>query len=323
MNGSEIRTRIEAFLLSLPYSRLQPENLYSPMQYTLGLEAKRVRPVMTALAYQYISNEMNDRIMKTAAAVEMVHNFTLIHDDIMDNAPVRRNKPTVHEKWDTNVAILSGDALFALSYPMLIQDFPLKAAELVTFFTKVIVEVCEGQMEDMELAANSVAGIPEYIEMIRKKTAALIGGSLAIGAIAANAPQHICEQLYKAGEYMGIGFQIQDDLLDVFAEQAKFGKQVGGDIIENKKTFLWMMAIEKSDKYRKEALLNWTQFSGDPAEKIVAVTQIYKDLNIPELTQLVIRDYYQKAQEMLDELPNNKHKNELIEYLNSVFLRDK
>jgi geranylgeranyl diphosphate synthase, type II len=323
MNGSEIRTRIEAYLQTLPYNGLKPEKLYAPMHYTLGHEAKRVRPVMAALAYQYISGAVPEGILKTASAIEMVHNFTLIHDDIMDNAPVRRNKPTVHEKWDTNVAILSGDALFALSYPMLIQGFPHLASELVTFFTQVIVEVCEGQMEDMELASNHLAGIPEYLEMIRKKTAALIGGSLALGAMAAGADTKVSQQLYTAGECMGIGFQIQDDLLDVFADQSKFGKQVGGDIIENKKTFLWLMALSKADKYRKEALLNWTQDSANPEEKVRAVTAIYNELNIPEITQTMIQEYYSKANELLDQLPQNEYKADLMNYLHSVFMREK
>lgn len=323
MNGSEIRTRIEAFLQTLPYKGLKPEKLYTPMHYTLGHEAKRVRPVMAALAYQYISEEVTESIIKTASAIEMVHNFTLIHDDIMDNAPVRRNKPTVHEKWDTNVAILSGDALFALSYPMLIEGFPHVSSELVTFFTKVIVEVCEGQMEDMELASDPKAGIPEYLEMIRKKTAALIGGSLALGAMAAGADVSVCQQLYTAGEYMGIGFQIQDDLLDVFADQTKFGKQVGGDIIENKKTFLWLMALSKADKYRKESLLNWTQDTANPDEKVKAVTAIYRDLNIPEITQSMILDYYGKANALLDQLPHNAYKTDLMDYLHFVFMREK
>jgi len=323
MNGNEIRASIDAFIRALPWADQQPTQLYAPMLYLLNHEAKRVRPVMTVLAYQYITGAADDKITGTASAIELVHNFTLMHDDIMDHAPVRRGLPTVHEKWDTNTAILSGDALFALAYPMLIKNFPDKAAPLVDFFTRVVVEVCEGQMEDMNLALRSKVSIPEYLEMIRKKTAALLGGSLGIGALAAGADKDIVQKLYKAGEYMGIGFQIQDDLLDVYAEQGKFGKQVGGDIIENKKTYLWLRALEKSNLYQKEALLNWIPFSGDPAVKIESVKQMYDELDIYPETLNLAKSYYARAAGELDRLPDLPMKHALTAYLETVFMREK
>ncbi len=323
MNAAEIKAGIEANLSAQPFNQKLPINLYSPMSYLLGHEAKRVRPALAVLAYQYAGGKNLSGMMESACAIEWVHNFTLMHDDIMDNAPVRRGMPTVHEKWDENIAILSGDALFALSYPMLIRNFPERAFDLVNFFTKVVVEVCEGQMEDMDLAIAPKASQAEYLEMIRKKTAALIGGSLGLGAIAAGAESDLTGKLYLAGELMGIGFQLQDDLLDVYAEQADFGKQVGGDIIENKKTFLLLRAFEKADQYRKEALLNWAQFQGDSAEKVAAVTQIYNELNIREETEEKISSYFKRAELELESLPESEHKAELMQYIQKVFLRKK
>lgn len=323
MNAAEIKSGIEEFLSAQPFNKTLPTHLYEPMGYLLNHEAKRVRPVLSVLAYQYANGINLSGMMESACAIEFVHNFTLMHDDIMDNAPVRRGMPTVHEKWDENTAILSGDALFALAYPLLIKNFPDKAFDLVNFFTKVVVEVCEGQMEDMDLAAASRARIHEYLEMIRKKTAALIGGSMGVGAIAAGANAELTGKLYLAGELMGIGFQLQDDLLDVYAAKADFGKQPGGDIIENKKTFLLIRALEKSDKYRKEALLNWSQHTGNPDEKVIGVTQLYNELEIREETEEKISSYFKRAEAELDSLPNTAGKTELMEYIHKVFLRKK
>lgn len=323
MNGAEIKAGVETFIRALPYGTKSPQNLYAPMEYLLSHEAKRVRPVMAVLAYQYLGGSRISEMIASGTAIELVHNFTLMHDDIMDRAPVRRGQPTVHIKWDTNTAILSGDALFALAYPMLIQNFPDKAAELIPFFTKVIVEVCEGQMEDMLMADENKSDIPMYLEMIRKKTAALLGGSLGIGAIAAGADEKTVRDIYLAGELMGLGFQLQDDLLDVYADQAKFGKQVGGDIIENKKTYLLLRALEKADRYRKETLLNWLQHTGDPQEKISGVMEIYHDLDIAGDTRTLISEYYGKADIMLKNLPELPGKSDLTEYLQAVFMRDK
>lgn len=323
MNAAEIKAGIETHLKELSFDTRLPSHLYQPMAYLLQHQAKRVRPVLSALAYQYSGGKNMEGFLSSACALECVHNFTLMHDDIMDNAPVRRGMPTVHEKWDSNTAILSGDALFALSYPMLIQHFPQQSFELVQFFTRVVVEVCEGQMEDMDLAGAPSATIPQYLEMIRKKTAALIGGSLGIGAIAAGAAPELTRSLYLAGELMGIGFQLQDDLLDVYADKADFGKQPGGDIIENKKTYLLIRALEKADRYRKEALLNWMQHTGDPQEKIQGVTALYNELGIPEDTRAIIASYFERAEAELASLPENPFKQELTQYIQVVFLRNK
>jgi geranylgeranyl diphosphate synthase type II len=323
MNAGEIKSGIESCLKAQGFDTKRPEHLYAPMAYLLQHEAKRVRPVLAVLAYQYCGGKNPEGMTEAATAIELVHNFTLMHDDIMDHAPTRRGMPTVHEKWDTNIAILSGDALFALAYPLLIRNFPERASELVNFFTKVVVEVCEGQMEDMDLAASLKGGIPEYLEMIRKKTAVLIGGSLAIGGIAAGVERDTVDKLYQAGMLMGIGFQLQDDLLDVYAAQADFGKQVGGDIIENKKTFLLLRALEKADRYRKEALMNWMQHQGDPAEKIAGVVQIFNELEIREEAEAKISGYFQEAQSVLSGLPDHSGRTELLDYLEKVFLRKK
>jgi geranylgeranyl diphosphate synthase type II len=323
MNAAEIKSGIESCLKAQAFDAKQPKHLYEPMAYLLEHEAKRVRPVLAVLAYRYCGGQNLEGMIETATAIELVHNFTLMHDDIMDHAPTRRGKATVHEKWDTNIAILSGDALFALAYPLLIKNFPHQASELVNFFTKVVVEVCEGQMEDMDLAGSATGGIPVYLEMIRKKTAVLIGGSLGIGAIAAGASKETVNKIYQAGELMGIGFQLQDDLLDVYAAQADFGKQVGGDIIENKKTYLLLRAMEKADRYRKEALLNWMQHQGNATEKIAGVIQLFNELEIREEVEAKISGYFREAETVLNSLQDEAGKAELLSYLEMVFQRKK
>jgi len=322
ITSQEIFNSISQEIVNLPFPT-SPAPLYQPMSYLLGHTGKRVRPVLAVLAYQACEGKEQDKMISASLALEMVHNFTLMHDDIMDQAPVRRGQPTVHIKWDVNTAILSGDALFALAYPQLITPFPEVAAQMVRFFTDVVVGVCEGQMEDMVKAQEPHVSIPEYIEMIRKKTAVLIGGALGLGAIAAQAKQPFVDALYQIGELMGTGFQLQDDLLDVYGDQTKFGKQPGGDIIENKKTYLLLRALEKSGRYQKENLLNWLQYQEDNSEKVKQITSIYDELNIKSETSELIDNYYSRAQEKLNSLSDKLSITELQVYMNHVFLREK
>ncbi len=295
--SSELKLALDAHLESIAKQAGWEASLYAPMAYILELGGKRLRPMLLLMSYQAMSGRDGTECLNAATAVEFFHNFSLMHDDIMDNAPVRRGKATVHEKWDTNTAILSGDAMFALAYEFLIKDFPEHAAALLREFSKVAIGVCEGQMEDMEMAGTA-ASIPQYIEMIRKKTAMLIGGSLSIGAIAAGADAETVAQLYQLGEKAGIGFQLHDDLLDVYAKKAKFGKQIGGDILENKMTFLLIRCIEKANLEQKKQLDKLLYETTDPQEKIEGVKALYAELGIPEETEAEMDRYFKEADQL-------------------------
>ena len=319
--ASELKLALEAHLEKIGNQAGWDAPLYAPMAYILALGGKRIRPMLLLMSYQAMSGRDGSECLNTATAVEFFHNFSLMHDDIMDNAPVRRGKPTVHEKWDSNTAILSGDAMFALAYQFLIQDFPQYAAALLREFSKVALGVCEGQMEDMEMAGK-LADIPQYIEMIRKKTAMLIGGSLSIGAIAAGADAQTVHQLYALGEKAGIAFQLQDDFLDVYAKEAKFGKQVGGDILENKMTFLLIRCIEKADEGQKKRLdhLLYEEKSAD--KKIAGVMELYAELGIPAETEAEMDRYFQAAEELAAGLRDRKGFELIDHFLKALAQRD-
>lgn len=292
----QLMSEFEAFLLALRQERLQSgDELYAPMDYILALGGKRIRPLLVAMAYQTVAHADARPAFAVAAAVELFHNFSLLHDDIMDNAPLRRGMPTVHEKWNTNTAILAGDAMFALAYELLVSGQTAQAGPLVRAFTQVALGVCEGQMEDMQLAARDTASIPEYIEMIRKKTAMLIGGAMRLGALAAGADATLSEAFYRYGEAAGIGFQLHDDYLDVYAGSAKSGKQVAGDILENKKTYLLLRALEKAAPAQRAALEGYLQGQHSPDEKIAGVMALYAALDIPAETQAQIAHYFDQA----------------------------
>jgi geranylgeranyl diphosphate synthase type II len=291
----EIQSLLAQHIATLRQEQFQTGELYQPMDYILALGGKRIRPLLFLLAYQAVEGKDVTQALDAACSVELFHNFSLLHDDIMDNAPLRRGQPTVHEKWDVNTAILAGDAMFALSFEVLVRDFPIAAAKLVKEFARVSVGVCEGQMEDMLMAARPSATIPEYIEMIRKKTAMLIGGSLSLGALAAGASDELAAKFYAYGEAAGIGFQLHDDYLDVFAGAGKSGKQVAGDILENKKTYLLLRALEKAGESRRPQLEAWLDWTGAADEKVAAVTQLYVELGIPQETLAHMELYFAQA----------------------------
>ncbi|MCL4103870.1 UNVERIFIED_CONTAM: hypothetical protein GTU68_029187 [Idotea baltica] len=295
--------------------------MYTPMTYLLSQGGKRIRPVLLLLSYQSLSGKDASDALNAATAVEFFHNFSLMHDDIMDKAPVRRGKPTVHVKWDENTAILSGDAMFGLSFELLIRNFSEKASELIKVYTDVSVGVCEGQMEDMLMAEAEGGDIPAYLEMIRKKTAVLIGGSMSMGAICAGADPELVERIRVYGELIGTGFQLQDDLLDVYAEQAKFGKQVAGDILENKKTFLLLTAMadaEAGQRERLEALLK----EEDPQTKIDGVKAIYAELEIAGKTRSLMATYFDKAEEVGRELSHFQGFEHIEAFFQALIKRD-
>ena len=281
----------------------QPKSLYEPIRYLMKLGGKRLRPMLVMLAYSLYKKDA-DKIANYAAAVEAFHNFTLMHDDIMDKAPLRRGKATVHEKWNVNTAILSGDVMLVRVYDMFLSLEESKLKKVLGLFNKCAAEVCEGQQWDMEFETKTKVSEAQYIEMIRLKTAVLLGFSLELGAILADAPEADQIALREFGVNIGIGFQLKDDLLDVYADQEKFGKQVGGDIISNKKTFLLIKALENVKGKQKEELQEWLAAKKfNSKKKVKAVTEIYNDLSIPELVEKTISEYFQSG---FDKLSNVK-----------------
>lgn len=320
-DSSELKTALEAHLNTIGSQSGWETALYAPMSYILQLGGKRIRPMLLLMSYQALSGRDGSEVLNVATAVEFFHNFSLMHDDIMDNAPVRRGKPTVHEKWNTNTAILSGDAMLALAYEFLIKDFPAQAAPLLREFSKVAIGVCEGQMEDMEMAGTA-ASIPQYIEMIRKKTAMLIGGSLSLGAIAAGANAETVEKLYALGEKAGIAFQLHDDYLDVYAKEAKFGKQVGGDILENKMTFLLIRCIEKASPVQKLQLDQLLYETQNPQAKIAGVMALYAELGIADETLAEMNRYFEEAEQLAESFRANEGFAQIDAFLKAIAQRD-
>lgn len=281
----------------------KPENLYEPMRYIVSLGGKRTRPLLVLLGNQLFNNDIAPAL-QPAMAIECFHNFTLLHDDIMDNAPMRRNKATVHEKWNTNIAILSGDALFVKSIQLMMCAPSNVLTHCLTTFNATALEVCEGQQLDMNFETQNTVSIPQYINMIRLKTAVLLGASLKIGAYIGGAVEEDAQALYKFGEYLGIAFQLQDDILDVYGNPETFGKQVGGDILANKKTYLLLKSLQVAHKYQLEVLQQWTQtIDYNPTEKIKAVTEIYDYLNVRKLAEAEMDMYYNKALQHLNTIP--------------------
>ena len=279
-----------------------PQELYEPITYILCLGGKRMRPLLVLLGYQLVKEDP-ESIVRQSLAVEVFHNFTLMHDDIMDEAPLRRGKPTVHEKWNSTVAILSGDTMLVKAYDLLLEVKPEILAETIRQFNKCAVEVCEGQQIDMNFESQDVASIDAYINMIRLKTAVLLGFSLEYGALLGGMSEPNRKKLYEIGVKMGIGFQLMDDLLDVYADQSKFGKQVGGDIISNKKTFLLIKALELANPSQKIQLDEWIDKNEfDATEKVQAVTAIYDEIGIKELTSELMNQYFDESFALLDSL---------------------
>jgi len=278
---------------------------------------------MVLMAYNLFS-ETVESAFPVALAIELFHNFTLLHDDIMDGAEMRRNNLSVYKKYNENIAILSGDAMSIMAYNYLLKCNSTEPAPMIRLFSQTALEVCEGQQFDMDFENRLDVSIPEYLEMIRLKTAVLLACSLKLGAMAANAPEKIADQLYNFGLNLGIAFQLQDDLLDVFADQDKFGKKIGGDIVSNKKTFLLLKALEISDDSTKVIILDWMNKSDfDENEKIRAITEVYNKLDIKRITEIYIDEYYKLALDVFKEIDlTGETKAELLQLANLIMNRD-
>lgn len=273
----------------------QPPELYDPIRYIMSLGGKRLRPLLTLMG-AYLFTDDWEKAVRPALAVEVFHNFTLMHDDIMDQAPLRRGQLTVHEKWNPNTAILSGDVMLVNAFELMLNVEAAALRTVMTRFSRTAAEVCEGQQLDMNFETRWDVTEAEYIEMIRLKTSVLLGFALELGGLIAGADADTTQLLYDAGVNVGIGFQLKDDLLDVYGDPAKFGKQVGGDIIANKKTFLLIEALEKGEGPLRAELDNWLRRTDfDKAEKVQAVTSIYDQLNIRQLTEQRIDDYFARG----------------------------
>ena len=273
-------------------------SLYEPVNYILDLGGKRLRPVLTLLATDLFGGTVVDSI-KPALGIEVFHNFTLLHDDIMDNAPLRRGEATVHEKWNVNAAILSGDVMFVQAFSLVTSCKNEFLRDVLDLFNVTAVEVCEGQQHDMDFESRNDVSIDEYIEMIRLKTSVLVACALKLGAILASASKDDAEKLYDFGLNLGIAFQIKDDILDVFGDAALVGKKVGGDILANKKTYLLLKALEDADESQNITLKSWLSKEGG-SEKVEAVTEIFEALSVKEKADEVMDGYYQKSLEALD-----------------------
>ncbi|MBN8576465.1 MAG: polyprenyl synthetase family protein [Cytophagales bacterium] len=298
-----------------------PKSLYEPIRYIMALGGKRMRPLLTILSYSLYKNDP-EKILKYAAAVEAFHNFTLMHDDIMDNAPLRRGKSTVHEKWNVNTAILSGDVMLVKVYDMFLDLDKDLLPTALGLFNKCAAEVCEGQQWDMEFETKIKVTEAQYIEMIRLKTAVLLGFSLELGALLARAPETERVALREFGILVGIGFQLKDDLLDVYADKKKFGKQVGGDILANKKTYLLIKAKEKARGTNKRELEYWlTAKKFNKQKKVKAVTAIYNSLAIAAHTEKKVAEYFSRGFEKLNTLPESPQKQNLIRFTQELINR--
>lgn len=279
-----------------------PRELYEPINYILSLGGKRLRPVLTLMTYRIFDDNYKMAILP-ALGVEVFHNFTLLHDDIMDKAPIRRGSPTVHEKWNENIAILSGDVMLIRAYDLFLKSGFGELEKILIKFNKCASEVCEGQQYDMNFESTLLVTEIDYLEMIKLKTAVLLGFAAELGAILGGADEKTCNLFYKFGINIGIAFQLKDDLLDVFADTIKFGKQTGGDIISNKKTYLLIKALENAKDKTKEELDYWLKKKDfDPTEKVDAVTGIYNILGIKELTELKMNNYFKKGLEIFDSI---------------------
>ncbi len=322
----------KAFLTALEeeISRLDigqnPNELYDPIHYLLSLGGKRIRPVLCLLTYSLFKSDWEKQV-PAALSVEIFHNFTLMHDDIMDKAPLRRGKQTVHEKWNDNIAILSGDVMLVNAYQYLnkVKGLSLEAFQhLLGRLSRIAAEVCEGQQFDMNFESRDDVAVEEYIEMIRLKTSVLIGFSMEMGGLLASAPADVSNSLYRIGETIGLGFQLKDDLLDVYGDPEKFGKQPGGDILANKKTYLLIKAFEKATGATLASLEKWVDATDyDAAEKVQAVTAIYDSLGLKAETEAVIASYFDTAFMEIQSLAiSEEQKSALVKFMSGLVDRE-
>jgi geranylgeranyl diphosphate synthase type II len=322
MNFDKLATALKEEISIQKYGQ-SPAELYDPIAYIMALGGKRLRPMLTLIGTSLYSDNWQ-KALKPAMAVEVFHNFTLLHDDIMDKAPTRRGKPTVHEKWNDNVAILSGDVMLVRAYEFLFGVDNQLLVPILKGFSQTAAEVCEGQQLDMNFETLNDVTLTEYLNMIRLKTSVLLGFSLKLGALLGGANHLDCEKLYNIGVNAGIGFQLMDDILDVYGDPEKFGKQVGGDIISNKKTYLLILAKNQAKaevEVKLQNLISATEF--DKVEKVQEVTAIYNSLHIKEQVEIAMNSYFQKCFDEIEtlSLPQNK-KNLLTNFFKELTQRE-
>lgn len=298
---AQLLDKVNAHIDTLDYAH-EPMNLYEPVKYILSLGGKRIRPAMMLMAYNMYRDDV-EKILDPALALEIYHNFTLLHDDLMDHADVRRGKPTVHKRWDANTAILSGDVMITLAdvYMSRVDDAHFR--EVMATFHKTSIEIAEGQQYDMDFETRTDVTEAEYIEMIRLKTSVLLACALKIGAILGGASKEDAQHLYRLGECIGLAFQLRDDYLDVYGDPKVFGKKIGGDILCNKKTYLYINALRLADKEQRAVLDYWaTATDINPNEKIAAVTDIYNKVGLPAMSRAIEEHYYNQAKAELEAL---------------------
>lgn len=313
---------VEEELQKIPFHQ-EPADLYDPVRYMLRLGGKRIRPALTLMSCELFGGKY-ETALQAALGIEVFHNFTLLHDDIMDKAPLRRSKPTVHTKWNSDVAILSGDAMFVKSCQLISQVDEKVSRSVMNHFLESALLVCEGQQWDMSYQAAADASILQYLLMIELKTAALLACSLKTGALIAQTSEENCRHIYEFGKNLGIAFQLHDDILDVFGDEEKFGKLPGGDILTNKKTFLLLHAFERSSSVQRSELSKWmTAVEFDPKEKISAVKTLYEDLDVKKRSEEEMEDFYQEAIKALTLVKaDEENKKQLLHLAESLMMRE-
>ena len=324
MNTSkQILQMVNEALAALPYNR-KPKSLYEPVEYVLSLGGKRIRPVLMLMGYNLWREQPAD-ILMPAMGIETYHNYTLLHDDLMDGADMRRGHQTVHRRWNDNKAILSGDSMLVLAYQRMQQVAADKLPAVLDLFTETALEIGEGQEYDMAFESRSDVTEDEYIEMIRLKTSVLLACALKIGALLADAPQADADRLYRLGEQVGLAFQLQDDLLDVYGDPAVFGKAIGGDITSNKKTYMLINAVNRANAAQRSELMTWIEATNfDRQEKVAAVTRLYDEIGIRQLCEQKINYYFDLASKTLDEVDvADERKQYLRSYMLELLHRNK
>ena len=321
MKAEELLVKVNDFLDNLKYDR-KPSGLYDPVKYVLSMGGKRIRPVLMLLSYGLFKDDV-ESVLMPACALETYHNYTLLHDDLMDNADMRRGHETVHRKWDANTAILSGDSMLVLAYERMAKCNPVYLSDVLHTFTETALEIGEGQQYDMEFETRNDVTEDEYIEMIRLKTSVLLACAQKIGAILAGASKQDQVNLYKFGEQIGLAFQLQDDYLDVYGDPKVFGKKVGGDIICNKKTYMLINAYNRADAEQRRELQHWMEaetFNSD--EKVAAVTAIYNKVGVDKLAIEKIAYYFEESKKYLDAVQvSDERKAELRLYAQKMMHR--
>lgn len=321
INADQILKLVNDYLVQLPYDR-RPASLYEPIRYVLSMGGKRIRPVLMLLSYNLFMEDP-ETILMPACALETYHNYTLLHDDLMDNADLRRGHETVHKKWNANTAILSGDSMLVLAYQRMQQCSSDKMAEVLALFTETALEIGEGQEYDMAFEHRDDVSEEEYIEMIRLKTSVLLACALKIGAILAGASKEDADNLYRFGEQIGLAFQLQDDFLDVYGDTRVFGKAIGGDITSNKKTFMLINALNHANEEQRRQLESWigaTKFDRD--EKVAAVTRLYNEIGIDRMAQDKIAYYFEQSRKYLQAVSvDESRKAELAAYAQRMMNR--